>query len=77
LVANYLLGHNAYYMLYKKSRCFNLSCIKYHVSRITALSRPSRQADLAHDSEFLFFVPHQATSSLVYDDYIHCGPKLQ
>jgi hypothetical protein len=56
-VASYLLDYKAYYTPYKKIKRFNLKSIKYRVYSIAALSRPGERANLAHNTEYLFFEP--------------------
>ena len=57
LVASYLLSYKAYYIPYKKTKSFNLKIIKRRVYSIVALSRLGERANLAHNTEYLFFEP--------------------
>jgi len=57
LVASYLLSYKAYYIPYKKTKRFNLKSIKYYIYSIIVLSKLGERANLAHDTEYLFFEP--------------------
>jgi hypothetical protein len=76
-VASYLLSHKEYYTPYKNSRNISLTNIKRRVTRIVTLSRPGSNINQIHNTKYLLFEPHRATSSSVLDDYLYRGAKLR